>query len=441
MSKRPSSQGGCNAVRRKSHMRFRIAFRFVPFDGRFMCLLGILPILSGCVVPKQSRPPAWVLQKTTDSRAAGALIQDTNTTAILDQLRIPLGPCHIEVLDLPEPYQQPADEKRLSYGLPGETKAELETRYPVLSNYLSVSRSWISDDEKTIAFLMYDSLGYFILLSLDGGAHWSSPLYLGIHRLPEAWYAPLADSKLPLVSGRKIQIEVTIWKRDMTKEGSPLMGYHYLWKKWDKYLSINLGDLIRDSDGDGLTDLFEERILTDPNSPDTDRDGLSDDVDNQPLTPFPAKMSDSDAILLSLIANIRGPLIGDIFMLWREPREFFDFDHDFMLTKTGIAYFSEPRSKRIPMNRTSLILSSGDSFPHITGSGRVIVLDENAFRRYCEKFPEESRFYVGDFDLRFDRQRKVAVLKEFLGNTGSTTILWKDRGKWLSEQTQTIMCD
>lgn len=33
------------------------------------------------------------------------------------------------------------------------------------------------------------------------------------------------------------------------------------------YLSIPFGDLERDHDGDGLTDLAEERLLTDRNDP------------------------------------------------------------------------------------------------------------------------------------------------------------------------------
>src|SRR4030095_8395640 len=47
-------------------------------------------------------------------------------------------------------------------------------------------------------------------------------------------------------------------------------------------------DLARDTDGDGLTDLLEERIVTDPNAADTDGDGILDGRDPLPqvaLTP------------------------------------------------------------------------------------------------------------------------------------------------------------
>ena len=419
----------------------------VSSHSNILALLCLLCGVLGCVATRSypPQPPQRVLQTISDAHIAERLVQDTNCSAFLGQLDVPLGPCHIEVLDLPAAYQQPADEKRLEYVVSAGAKtSELEIRYPVLGNGRFVSRAWFSTDKKTSAFLLYNSLGDFILLSQDGGAHWSLPLYLGIHRLPEAWYEPLADSKQPLVSDGKIQIEVTIWKQDKTQAGSPLLGYKYLWKKWNKYLSIRLDHLRRDSDGDGLTDLFEERILTDPHSPDTDRDGLPDGVDNQPLTPFPKQMTDSDAVVLSLIPGDRGPLIGSIFPLWRRPQDLSDFDHASMagaLTKKGVAYFTEPRPQPIAMDRTSVVVASGDSFPHITGDVRVIVLDESAFQRYMKKFPEESHLYAGSFDLRFDRSRKVAVLKQFEGNTGSTTVLWRERGRWMSSESQHIICD
>ncbi len=381
----------------------------------------------------------------TAGRDGDTLLHDTNYTACLKQLSVSRRPCHIEVVNLPAKYQQSVDEKRLAHVvLTGAKKAELEVQYPILHNYFSVSRSWVSEDKKTIAFLMYHPLGDFLLLSQDGGSHWSSPLYLGIHRLPEACYLPLADSRLPLVSNGTIQVEVTIWKQDKTQDGSPLQGYKYLWKSWNQYLSVRLDDLRRDTDGDGLTDLFEERILTDPRLPDTDGDGLPDGVDNQPLTPFPKKMTDSDAVVLSLIADDRGPLLGSIFPTWRALKDLSAFDHDFMsrsLTKKGVAFFTELQAEVIPMDRTSIVVSSGDSFPRITGAARVIVLDEKAFCRYMNKFPEESHLYAGSFDLRFDRTRTVGILKQFEGNTGSTTVLWKQRGRWQSSEREHVICD
>lgn len=48
----------------------------------------------------------------------------------------------------------------------------------------------------------------------------------------------------------------------------------------------DLADIKRDSDGDGYNDLFENLIFLDPNSRDTDRDGISDFDDYNPLFPL-----------------------------------------------------------------------------------------------------------------------------------------------------------
>jgi hypothetical protein len=53
--------------------------------------------------------------------------------------------------------------------------------------------------------------------------------------------------------------------------------------------TLSLDELQRDSDGDGLTDIYESLLLTNPNSADTDGDGLTDDADSCPLAD-PAQM-------------------------------------------------------------------------------------------------------------------------------------------------------
>ncbi len=56
----------------------------------------------------------------------------------------------------------------------------------------------------------------------------------------------------------------------------------------------------KDSDGDGLTDLVEERFGTDPTRVDTDGDGLSDAVDPCPKAP-PRRLGDTEKILSTCI--------------------------------------------------------------------------------------------------------------------------------------------
>jgi hypothetical protein len=64
---------------------------------------------------------------------------------------------------------------------------------------------------------------------------------------------------------------------------------------WFEVLPRN-SDLLRDSDGDGLPDVAEQRLGTDPNNKDTDGDGDPDGIDPWPNAPF-RKLSDAEQVL------------------------------------------------------------------------------------------------------------------------------------------------
>jgi len=66
--------------------------------------------------------------------------------------------------------------------------------------------------------------------------------------------------------------------------------------------------LTRDSDGDGLTDLAEARLLTDPAAPDTDGDGIPDGADPLPTVRESAADGHSPAALAiaAFVEEIKG---------------------------------------------------------------------------------------------------------------------------------------
>nr|WP_309688125.1 PQQ-binding-like beta-propeller repeat protein [Armatimonas sp.] len=66
-------------------------------------------------------------------------------------------------------------------------------------------------------------------------------------------------------------------------------------RNWVKRFVNNLA-LRDDSDGDGLTDLAEKRLGTNPNNPDSDGDGLGDSEDRNPLA-APYSLTDEEKIL------------------------------------------------------------------------------------------------------------------------------------------------
>jgi hypothetical protein len=123
--------------------------------------------------------------------------------------------------------------------------------------------------------------GYWVLLSDEAGERWRRPLYTGLREnLP---YTVRETSALPLLAGDRLQVEVEV------KELNPFFatdaGPAELAPRQPRrgfYLDMPLSALERDSDGDGLTDLEEQRLLTDPEAADTDHDGLADGVDPMP---------------------------------------------------------------------------------------------------------------------------------------------------------------
>ena len=128
---------------------------------------------------------------------------------------------------------------------------------------------------------------YWVILSSDGGRTWDPPLYTGL-RVNQP-YVVRAVSDLPLLADGHpghLWMEVEIAELDDTRITFPPIGLATKRTAKGLYLDIPLELLQQDSDGDGLTDLAEERLLTDPASRDTDGDGLEDAVDPLPAIPF-----------------------------------------------------------------------------------------------------------------------------------------------------------
>ena len=68
--------------------------------------------------------------------------------------------------------------------------------------------------------------------------------------------------------------------------------------EWFKVL-VGSSELMKDSDGDGLTDIEERRLGTNPNSKDTDGDGDGDDVDPWPNA-APRQLSNAEQVLATV---------------------------------------------------------------------------------------------------------------------------------------------
>ena len=146
--------------------------------------------------------------------------------------------------------------------------------------------------------------GYFAFLKLKADqTEWSGPFYLGLaERFP---YVVQPKSRVPLFDGVRVQFEVEAREIDPESITFPPVRLRTKRLARDLFLSFAIADLTRDSDGDGLTDLYEEKIVTDPANPDSDGDGSADAVDQLPLTPNTTRASDEELLLLDAL----GPLV------------------------------------------------------------------------------------------------------------------------------------
>lgn len=125
----------------------------------------------------------------------------------------------------------------------------------------------------------FGETGLWVGFSPNAGKSWEY-FYTGIvQRQPLycKWY-----SKIPLIkSESELQIE-TCLLRQISRFSHPGPGPSYEVVKDGLRLTLDLNNLKKDSDKDGLTDIVETKLYTNLNNKDTDGDGISDDLDLNP---------------------------------------------------------------------------------------------------------------------------------------------------------------
>lgn len=122
--------------------------------------------------------------------------------------------------------------------------------------------------------------GYWLLESKDGGKTWGSLLYTGLRQYRP--YELAEKSSLPMLDGDTLRLEASVRELEEKSITFPPIGLSLKREQTGLVLQAPLADLRKDSDQDGLPDLVEARLFTDPNTADTDADGLSDGEDLMP---------------------------------------------------------------------------------------------------------------------------------------------------------------
>ncbi|MBI4512059.1 MAG: hypothetical protein HY698_20675 [Deltaproteobacteria bacterium] len=139
--------------------------------------------------------------------------------------------------------------------------------------------------------------GYYVTIwHFDRGPE---NLYLGF---AEFWpYVVLPFQKQPLLINGELHLAVDVLEADPFQPlGLPPDPHRVLRKELDRIIRCPLAKLRADADKDGLTDLEEEHLVTDPLRADTDGDGLSDKEDPSPLGGVAPSTPEQEVIVKSL---------------------------------------------------------------------------------------------------------------------------------------------
>lgn len=145
---------------------------------------------------------------------------------------------------------------------------------------------------------------YWVFRSSDGGASWDRPMYTGLRmHMP---YVARPQSELPMVVPSGLRLEVEAREGDPDAIFFPGGFARFKRRELGLFVEIPWELLERDSDGDGLTDLAEERLITDPNDADTDRDGLDDGVDSLPHVPVAAETTERASLITAILETAHG---------------------------------------------------------------------------------------------------------------------------------------
>ncbi|MBI2374544.1 MAG: hypothetical protein HYV07_11165 [Deltaproteobacteria bacterium] len=123
--------------------------------------------------------------------------------------------------------------------------------------------------------------GYWVWL-FEAGTDTIGPCYLGF--ADQYPYVVSSAQPLPLLDGNVVQIAVESRPVDPRSITLPPIGLRAKEVRAGLFLRLPLEAITRDTDHDGLTDLYEEKIGTDPNQADTDGDGQPDRLDSMPLS-------------------------------------------------------------------------------------------------------------------------------------------------------------
>jgi hypothetical protein len=253
--------------------------------------------------------------------------------------------------------------------------------------------------------------GYWVLRSSDGGARWRA-LYTGLRESRP--YVATADSTLPMVRPEGLLLQAEDREIDESSIFFPPVDLHYKRVRADIALELPWSALERDSDGDNLTDLAEQALLTDENSADTDGDGFGDALDPLPGVAYSLTRSPVSKILQAILREV-------------DPNLPLSTDDNEVAPKDSICRALDLASLVVP-SRTQFVIGDAKDWAGVCPSRRVVVMTPAA-HELLEK--QRGSFYPMSLETFFlDRARRRAFVVVSESWRGTTSYFELRDGVW-----------
>ena len=261
--------------------------------------------------------------------------------------------------------------------------------------------------------------GYWLLRSHDGGANWMTPAYLGFQ--DQNPYVVPDKARVSMFAEGALRLEAEVAELDPKSITFPPVGLALRREAKDLYIEIPYEALDRDTDGDGLTDLLEAKIATDPAKADTDGDGLADRFDDFPQASARGEPNALAPIIVDLLRRVVGFERAGII----EPVRRGESAADPLLTIGR---------RRAEAGSVLFRFVSGDArqFEGLRAEGQVIVLDA---RQEAEIRARFGPFFPLAFPtILIDPSGQRALVRWSAGWTGGTLIYRLRNGKWIGNE-------
>ncbi|MFS4474090.1 hypothetical protein [Chryseobacterium sp. T20] len=268
---------------------------------------------------------------------------------------------------------------------------------------------------------------YYLRISVDNGKTWKN-YYTGMEKNNNYFFKN--NSQFPLWKDRHhLQIEA-----DIVRMTRPLTFPHgeaeYEILRRNALVIININEIMKDSDDDGLNDLEEKmELFTDPLSKDTDSDGVPDSEDNNPKY----KTIDNDFTKVLLAA-----LYGEYDLIDNPDPLTIEFIVNLKTFKEDFAsqmerYNSTSNNKKsfIDMLQYNVIVTNDENLRRTDTLGKkIIFLTSKEFSKYIQQ--SFNNIYVHFYSKLFkcDDKKDTYILVHNGVSRGETYVITRIPEGW-----------